>query len=208
MRLGTEQLDDDHGGADGPVLAQVQRLGPQAEHDVGPRAAHGVGHRAGSGTDAPGKATLSVPRCARAPRPAGGAALDEHPLNQVHAGAAEEVGHERVGRPARRGLGRRHLLQLPLAHDGDAVAHRHGLHLVVGDVEGGGRQPRLQLHDVGPGLHAQRGVEVRQRLVHQEDEGLAHDGPGQRHPLALAARELARLAVEQRGQARGSRRPA
>ena len=122
---------------------------------------------------------------------------------QVHAGAAEEMGHERVGRLRVERLGRGHLLQLPLAHDRDAVAHRHGLDLVVGDVEGGGRQPRLQLHDVGPGLDAQRRVEVGQRLVHQEDEGLAHDGPGQRHPLALAARELPRLAVEQRGQPEG-----
>ncbi len=30
-----------------PVVAQVQRLGTQAEHDVGPRAAHGVGHLGG-----------------------------------------------------------------------------------------------------------------------------------------------------------------
>ena len=42
-----------------------------------------------------------------------------------------------------------------------------------------------------------RGIEVRERLVHQEDERLAHDGPGQGDTLALAARELGRLAPQQ-----------
>ena len=47
------------------------------------------------------------------------------------------------------------------------------------------------------GLHPQGGVEIGQRLVHQEDLRLPDDGPGQGHPLALAARELGRLAVQQ-----------
>ena len=47
MRLGAEQLHDDHGGTDDPALAQVQRLGPQAEDDLGPYAADGIGHRRG-----------------------------------------------------------------------------------------------------------------------------------------------------------------
>ncbi len=40
-------------------------------------------------------------------------------------------------------------------------------------------------------------VEVRQRLVHQKRGGIAHDRPRQRHPLALAAGQLPRAAVEQ-----------
>ena len=54
----------------------------------------------------------------------------------------------------------------------------------------------------------QGGVEVRERLVHEEDRRLAHDGPGQGHPLSLAPRELSRLAAEQLGQAEGLGRPA
>ena len=50
--------------------------------------------------------------------------------------------------------------------------------------------------DLGAGLHAQLGVEVRQRLVHQEHLRLAHDRPTHRHPLALPARQLGRLAIE------------
>ena len=64
-------------------------------------------------------------------------------------------------------------------------------------------EPRLQLDDVGAWLHPQGGVEVGEGLVHQEDEGLADDGPGQRHPLALATRELCRLAIEQRPEPEG-----
>ena len=55
----------------------------------------------------------------------------------------------------------------------------------------------MQLLELDAHLHAQLGVEVGQRLVEQEDLGVAHDGAAQRHALALAAGELARLALEQ-----------
>ena len=54
----------------------------------------------------------------------------------------------------------------------------------------------LEAGDLGPHLHPQLGVEVRQRLVHQEGLGVADDGPAHRHPLPLAARQLRRPAVE------------
>ena len=57
----------------------------------------------------------------------------------------------------------------PFVHDGDAVTHRHRLDLVVGDVDERGRQPPVQLDELGARLHAQLGVEVRERLVHEED---------------------------------------
>jgi hypothetical protein len=80
-----------------------------------------------------------------------------------------------------------HLLQQPVLQHGDPVAHRHGLDLVVGHVDGGGAQPTLQGGDLGTGLHPQLGVQVGQRLVHQEDLRLPDDRPAHRHPLALAA---------------------
>jgi hypothetical protein len=52
-------------------------------------------------------------------------------------------------------------------------------------------EPNLRAH-----LHPQLGVQVGQRLVHQEHRGLAHDRPAHRDPLALAARQLSRLAVQ------------
>ena len=53
-------------------------------------------------------------------------------------------------------------------------------------------QPR-QLH---AHLPAERGVEVGERLVEQEDLGVADDGAADGHALALPARQLPRPAVE------------
>ena len=55
----------------------------------------------------------------------------------------------------------------------------------------------MKLGDLDAHLHAQRGVEVGQRLVEQEHLRLAHDGPADRDALALPARQLPRLPVEQ-----------
>ena len=55
----------------------------------------------------------------------------------------------------------------------------------------------MQALDLDPQLVAELGVEVRQRLVEQEDGGVAHERPADRDALALAARELVRPAVEQ-----------
>ena len=55
----------------------------------------------------------------------------------------------------------------------------------------------MQLRDLDPHLHAQRRIEVGQRLVEQEHARVAHDRPADRHALALAARELLGLALEQ-----------
>ena len=51
--------------------------------------------------------------------------------------------------------------------------------------------------DLGAGLDAELGVEVRERLVHEEHGRLADDRPAERDALALAAGELLRLAVEE-----------
>ena len=48
--------------------------------------------------------------------------------------------------------GRAHLLQAPVGHDGDAVGHRHGLDLVVGDVDDRGLDPPVQVDELEAGL--------------------------------------------------------
>ena len=50
--------------------------------------------------------------------------------------------------------------------------------------------------DLGAHLNAQLRVQVRERLVHQEDLRLADDRAAHRDALPLAAGELPRLAVE------------
>ena len=116
---------------------------------------------------------------------------------QVHRGRADEPGDEEVDRLREQLAGRRHLLQQALVEHGHPVTHRHRLDLVVGDVDGRHPEPVLQRRDLGAGLDPQLGVEVGQRLVHQEHRRLAHDRPAHRHPLALTARQLGRLAIEQ-----------
>ena len=89
---------------------------------------------------------------------------------------------------------------MPFVEDGHAVPQRHRFRLVVRHVHRRDAEVGLQSGDVGPHLHAQLRVEVRQRLVHQEHAGDAHDRPPHGDSLALAARKLTGLALEIRGQ--------
>ena len=106
-------------------------------------------------------------------------------------------GHEPVLRVVVQLLRGADLLEQALAHDRDPLAHRHGLDLVVGDVDHRGAEALVEARDLGAGLDAQLGVEVGQRLVHQEHGGLADDRPAERDALPLAAGQLLGLAVEQ-----------
>ena len=62
------------------------------------------------------------------------------------------------------------------------------------DVDRGDTEAALQRRDLRARLHTQLGVEVRQRLVHEEDLGLAHDGATHGDTLTLTTREGLRLA--------------
>ena len=115
---------------------------------------------------------------------------------EIHRRRADEAGDEPVGRLVVELERLADLLHPAVAHDDDAVAQRHRLDLVVGDVDRGGAEPLVQLLELDAHLHAQFGVEVGQRLVEQEHPRMAHDGAAQRDALALAARELARLALQ------------
>ena len=118
-------------------------------------------------------------------------------LDEVHRRAADEPGDEPVRRLVVQDLRRADLLEQAFAHDRDPAAHRHRLDLVVGDVDGRRPEALVDPGDLGAGLDAELRVEVRQRLVHQEHRRLADDRPAERDALALAARQLLRLAVEQ-----------
>ena len=94
-------------------------------------------------------------------------------------------------------LGRVVLLQEAAVHHRHLVGHGHGLELVVRDVDDGRVEVVVEALDLGAHLHAQLGVEIGERLVHQEDARVAHQRPAERDALLLAARQLARLALEQ-----------
>ena len=124
---------------------------------------------------------------------------------EVHGRRADEPRHEQVARVLVELLRRGDLLQDAGAHDGHAVAERHGLGLVVGHVDRGRVEALLQARDRGAHLDAQLGVEVGERLVHEEGLRLAHDRAAHGHALALAAGEVGRLAVEMRLEVEGLR---
>ena len=115
-------------------------------------------------------------------------------LVEVHRRRADERGDEEVRRLLVELLRRGELLEGAAAEDRDPVAHRHRLRLVVGDVERRHAEPPLDAQHLTAHLHAQVGVEVRERLVHEEHGRLAHERPAHCDALALAAGELARLA--------------
>ncbi len=125
------------------------------------------------------------------------AALVHPALEHVHGWISDERRDEAVSRAVVDLVRRRELLQLALAHDRHEVGHRHRLGLVVRDVQRRRPEPLLQALDLAAHRRAQLGVEVGERLVHEEDRRLAHDRPRQRDALALAAREVPRAAVEQ-----------
>src|SRR5215472_1609194 len=55
----------------------------------------------------------------------------------------------------------------------------------------------MQLLELDAHLHAQLGIEVRQRLIEQEHPGVTYDGAAQRHAVTLTAGKLARLSIQQ-----------
>ena len=67
----------------------------------------------------------------------------------------------------------------------------------MGHVDHRGLQPLVELNQLRPHGHPQLGVQVGQRLVHQEDLRLTHDGPPQRHALPLTTGKLLGLPREQ-----------
>ena len=97
-----------------------------------------------------------------------------------------------MSRPVIELLRRADLLHHAVAQHDDPVGERQRLVLVVRDVDRGRAERVVDAADLGPHLEAQLGVEVRQRLVHQDERRLDDDGARDGDALLLAAGELAR----------------
>ncbi len=80
----------------------------------------------------------------------------------------------------------------------DLIGHGHRLDLIVGHVNHGGVEIAVHPGDLDAHLHPQRRVEIGERFVEQEHLGVADDGAADGDPLALAARQGFRLAIQQR----------
>ena len=68
------------------------------------------------------------------------------------------------------------------------------------DVDRGDVEVVLDVGDLGAHLHPQLGVEVGQRLVHEEDLWFADDRTAHGDPLPLTTGQLLGLAVQQRAE--------
>ena len=123
------------------------------------------------------------------------------PLNpaseEIHRRHTDQRGDEAIGGPAVEGQGVGHLLQAPLAEDRHPLAQRHGLGLIVGDIDGGCAQAVVEAADFALQLAAQGGFQVRERLIEEEEFGLADQGPAQGDALPLSAGELTGAAVQE-----------
>ena len=119
---------------------------------------------------------------------------------EVDRRAADELCHLHVRGPGvELGWGSE-LDDVAAVHHGDPVRHGHRLDLVVGDVDEGCAEALVQLGELGAHVDAQLRVEVRQRLVHEEDVRMPDHGAAEGDALALAAGELSRPAIEQRAE--------
>src|SRR3989442_9958575 len=109
-------------------------------------------------------------------------------VEDVH--VAEEVHDERVGGVLEDLLGRARLLDMPVVHDDDAVGDLERLLLVVRDEHAGHVQLVVQAPEPLAELLAHACVERPEGLVEQEDLGFGRQRAGERHALALPARDL------------------
>src|SRR5215475_8768727 len=122
-------------------------------------------------------------------------------LDQVHGRRTQESGDKGVGGVVINFLRRADLPHHALVEHHDAVAHGHGLNLVMCDIDRRRTYAAVEPLQLLARSQTQLRVEVGERLIQEEDGRLADNGARQSHALALAAREFARLALQQSSDA-------
>ncbi len=120
---------------------------------------------------------------------------------------ADEARHERRGRMIVDRLAFAHGLELAAVDDGNAIAHRQRLFLIVRDVHERNTQLLLVAADFHFHLVAQLAVEIGQGLVEQQQRRMGDEATAERHALLLAARELIGIAIHQPTQRQHAFRP-
>jgi hypothetical protein len=121
--------------------------------------------------------------------------VGSHELPPERGDRAEEPHDEVVGRLVVQLVGGADLLHPALVDDDDLVGDLECLLLVVRDEHGGDVHLVVQSAQPVPQFLAHLGVQRPERLVEQQHGRLHREGPGQRHPLPLTARELRRQPV-------------
>ena len=112
----------------------------------------------------------------------------------------QEAGHEDVPRLVVDGLRRADLLDPAAIHHRHQVGQDQRLVVIVGHVHRGDAELAQQDLQVDAILLPQRLVEIGERLVDQEEGGVAGDAAAEGDALLLAARQRRRLAIQQVGE--------
>ena len=193
---------DGHGGAVGELDGDLH-LGAEADDALDARRGDGglavdLRERDVVGADvgvdgAVGRAGRRRRRCRRPSCP-----TVTRPLVHVaaqHVGAAHERGDEGARGAIVDVVGRAGLRDAALVHDDDVVGDLHGLLLIVRHEQRRDVAPVVEAAQPLAQLDAHLGVERAERLVEQQQLGLDREGAREGDALALAARELRRVAL-------------
>jgi len=86
------------------------------------------------------------------------------------------------------------LLDPTATHEDDAIGHAHGFGLIMRHVDHGNAKPLLEGTNFTTQILPQLGIEIGQRLIEQAHRRFGDQGASKRHPLLLAAGQLAGLA--------------
>ena len=117
---------------------------------------------------------------------------------EVHRRLADEAGDEEIGRVVVERLGRAQLLQHAVVHHRQAVGQRHRLDLIMGYVDGADSKALLEPFELTTQFYLVGRVQVRDRLVHEQDPRVAHDGTADRDPLLGAAAQALHVVAAER----------
>ena len=118
-----------------------------------------------------------------------------------HRARPDEPRHERGVGEAEYLLGRAGLGNRAVGQHRHEVAKPEGVIKVVGHLERRGALPLVQRAQLTPKGVAHRGIHRGERFIEQEDARPRGQGPGQRHPLLLAAAESPHAALQKRHDA-------
>src|SRR4029079_16794165 len=94
-------------------------------------------------------------------------------------------------------LRRADLFESAAVHHGNTVRERHRLRLIMGYIENGERELFLQRAKFEAHLLSELSIEVRERLIEQQNCRLINERPRQRDPLMVTAGQPRRAAVSQ-----------
>src|SRR5688572_32371631 len=118
------------------------------------------------------------------------------PCDQVHARTSNKASDEQIGRIVIDLGWSAHLLNFSGGHDDDPVTHRHGLDLVVCNVDSGGMDTKMEAFDLRAHGFAELGVESTKGFVHEERGGAADEGTGEGDTLFVTAAQFAGASVQ------------